>query len=603
MLYVAHSLPRRFVRISQLFSALVLTGVCSLPFVPSFAYAQIGNDAADTVASSAGFSSMSVYEIIGTLINVFLGLLGVVFLLLVLYAGFLWMTAGGDDKQVDKAKKMLINATVGLVITLSAYAITTFVINWISEGTGLGGDGSRSSGGVSVERLSGSLGSGALRDHYPLRNATDVARNTRIIVTFRDAMDIESFISGYDTAGTPTDVSDDTVATAILSENISIYQTADGIETALTAVSVAFSDDLKTFVFDPTEYLGSSTESASYTVFLSPNILDANADEVFTGSDSSGYEWSFETGTTIDTTAPTVQSIIPAAGGTYARNITVQITFDEAVDPTTASGIRTASGDYDTIQTYGLDEVPLEGTYEISNGYRTVTFTPIDDCGTNSCGEIMYCLPATETMGVNVAAATPGTSPPQIDGLPDGIADVSANALDGNGDGTAGDDYTWSFYTTAATELTGAAILSTTPNLSDPENVALDQTISVIFDDVMLMNTVTSDEIVLTNTELLSDTSHEMWYRFDGTALDSLSAEITDPEVAQTQTLVEINHGTFLESIDGKTYVYGVTVGDGVKNQYQNCFAPAEGPSDTGGTCAGPYCCNGVASSTACTLF
>ncbi len=148
MLYVAHSLPRRFVRISQLFSALVLTGVCSLPFVPVFAYAQIDNGAADTVASNAGFSSMSVYEILGTLINVFLGLLGVVFLLLVLYAGFLWMTAGGDDKQVDKAKKILINATVGLVITLSAFEITTFIVNWISDAKRVGGDRSSANGGV-----------------------------------------------------------------------------------------------------------------------------------------------------------------------------------------------------------------------------------------------------------------------------------------------------------------------------------------------------------------------------------------------------------------------------------------------------------------------
>jgi hypothetical protein len=590
------------VRTLQLFFALVLAGVCSLPFFPSFAYAQIGSDAASTVASSAGFSSMGVYEILGTLINVFLGLLGVVFLLLVLYAGFLWMTAGGDDKQVDKSRKILVNAAVGLVITLSAYAITTFIVNLISDATGIGGSAS-SNGGVSVERLSGSLGSGALRDHYPLRNATDVARNTRIIVTFRDAMDIESFISGYDTAGTPTDVSDDTVATAILSENISIYRTANGIETALTDVSVAFSDDLKTFVFDPATYLGSSTESVSYTVFLSPNILDANADEVFTGAHSSGYEWSFETGTVIDTTAPTVESIIPAAGGTYARNITVQITFDEAVDPTTASGIRTVSGDYDTIQAYGLDQVPLQGTYEISNGYRTVTFIPIDACGTNSCGDTMYCLPGEETMKVRVAAATPGTSPPQVDGIPDGIVDISANALDGNGDGTAGDDYVWSFYTTTATELTGATILSTTPDLSNVENVALDQDVQIIFDDVMLVNTVTSDEITMTNTELSTDTSHEMWYRFESTALDVSGAEIVDPSTAHMQTLIEISHGTFLESTDGKTYVYGVTVGDGVKNQYQNCFAPAEGPSNSGGTCTGPYCCNGVASSTACTLF
>lgn len=597
---VAHSLSRRFVRISQLLFALAFVSV-PLFGMPLFAHAQIDN-AAEDVASAAGLSTSSVFDIIGTLINVFLGLLGIVFLLLVLYAGFLWMTAGGDDKQVDKARKMLVNATVGLVITLSAYAITTFIVNWISEGTGLGG-GSGSSGSVSVERLSGSLGSGALRDHYPSRNETDVARNTRIIVTFRDAMDIESFISGYDNAGTPTDTSDDTTATAILAENVSIYETADGIETALTDVSVTFSDDLKTFVFDPAEYLGSSTENASYTVFLSPDILDADGDAVFTGSNSSGYEWSFETGTTIDTSPPTVQSYIPAAGATYARNITVQITFDEAVDPTTASGTRSSGAGYDVIQTAGADAVPLDGTYEISNGYRTVTFTPVDDCGTNSCGETIYCLPASDTISVLAQAATVGTSPPQVDGIADGIADVAGNALDANGDGTAGDDQEWSFTTTAATELDGAAITSITPDISE-SNVSLDQTISVLFDDVMLVNTLTSDNIELTNTELSTDSSHEMWYRFESTFLDSSDAEVILDTQTPTQTVVEISHGTFLESVNGLTYMYGVTVGDGVKNQYQNCFAPAEGPSDDGGTCTGTnYCCNGSAQSTACTLF
>lgn len=603
MIFVSHSLSRRFVRISQYLFTLVFASAFFVSCAPNVALAQ-ATDSAAQVASSAGFGSTSLFDIIGTIINVALGLLGVIFLILVIYAGFLWMTAGGDDKQVEKAKKMLINATVGLVITLSSYAIATFVINWITDGTGLGNGGGSGPGGVSLEPLSGALGSGALRDHYPERNATDVPRNTRIMVTFRDAMNIESFISGYSVNGTPTDTSDDTVATTIDSAHVSMYRTADGIETALTAVSVSFSEDLKTFVFDPTEYLGSSTDSVSYTVFLSPDITDANGNAVFTGSTGDGYEWSFETGTTIDTTAPTVVSVIPVAGGTYAKNITVQMIFDEAIDPTTVSGTRTSSGGFDIIQTSGADGVPVEGTYDISNGYTTVTFTSADDCGTNSCGDTLYCLPGGDSITVTATAATPGVNPPQVDVYPyDGIADVSANALDGNGDGTSGDDYAWSFTTTDSIELSGPTISSITPDLSARENVALDQSVLILFDDVVLANTLNSDNIVFTNTETSSGDSHEMWYRFGATFLDSASSEVTTSSTSIAQTLAEITHGTFLESVDGKLYMYGVTVGDGVKNQYQNCFAPAEGPSSDGGTCSGPYCCNGVASSTACTLF
>ncbi len=601
MAYADHSLSRRFVRISQFFSSLLIAGV-SLLGMPAFVHAQ-SSDASASIADAAGLSSASIFDIIGTLINVFLGLLGVVFLLLVLYAGFLWMTAGGDDGKVEKAKKILINATIGIVITLSSYAITSFIVNWISTGTGFGSRGSGSGGSVAVERLSGSLGSGALRDHYPTRNATDVARNTRIMVTFKEAMDIESFISGYDTSGTPEDTSDDEVATQILSENVSIYRTADGVEAALTNVSVAFSEDLQTFIFDPAEYLGSATESVSYTVFLSPNILSASGNEVFTGANSDGYEWSFETGTTVDTTAPRVVSVVPTASGTYARNIAVQVTFSEAVDPTAATGTRTSSGGFDNIQTAPTSGSPLAGTYEIANGYKTVTFISADACGTNSCGETMYCLPGSENIRVNIAAATPGANPPQVDTFPyDGIVDASANALDGNSDGVAGDDYTWSFSTTGAIELGGPTISSITPNILE-SNVALDQPVNILFDDVLLANTVASENIAFTNKETTSGTSHEMWYRFESVFLDSSGSEITSESAVPAQTMVSISHGTFLESIEGRMYMYGVTAGNGIRNQYQNCYAPAEGPDSEGGTCSGPYCCNGVASTTACTLF
>lgn len=65
---------------------------------------------------------------IGKIIGVALSLLGVIFLVLMIYGGFLWMTARGDGGQVDKAKGMITTAIVGLIIVLSAYAITYFVI-------------------------------------------------------------------------------------------------------------------------------------------------------------------------------------------------------------------------------------------------------------------------------------------------------------------------------------------------------------------------------------------------------------------------------------------------------------------------------------------
>lgn len=56
-----------------------------------------------------------------------LELLGIIFLALTIYAGALWMTAGGNEEQVGKAKKLLSQAVIGLIIILSAYSITLMV--------------------------------------------------------------------------------------------------------------------------------------------------------------------------------------------------------------------------------------------------------------------------------------------------------------------------------------------------------------------------------------------------------------------------------------------------------------------------------------------
>ncbi len=80
---------------------------------------------------------------IGLIIRTILSLLGVIFLILILYAGFLWMTAGGNEEQLTKAKNLLKNSAIGLAIVLAAYAITYFVIGWLGwslydTGMGLG---------------------------------------------------------------------------------------------------------------------------------------------------------------------------------------------------------------------------------------------------------------------------------------------------------------------------------------------------------------------------------------------------------------------------------------------------------------------------------
>lgn len=72
-------------------------------------------------------------DVIGKLIKWVLGFVGTIFFALMLYAGFLWMTAQGETEKVDKARSILIQATIGVVIIALAYAITFAVTTGVQE--------------------------------------------------------------------------------------------------------------------------------------------------------------------------------------------------------------------------------------------------------------------------------------------------------------------------------------------------------------------------------------------------------------------------------------------------------------------------------------
>jgi len=77
---------------------------------------------------SGGAVSDWLDTIVGQIITVVLGFLGVIFLILIIYSGFQWMTAGGNEETITKAKKRLTNAVIGLVIVMAGYIISYFVI-------------------------------------------------------------------------------------------------------------------------------------------------------------------------------------------------------------------------------------------------------------------------------------------------------------------------------------------------------------------------------------------------------------------------------------------------------------------------------------------
>jgi len=112
----------------------------SLLVVPSLVKAvpNIGVDSAQQIAGQAGYAPANEYtlsETVGRYIRVILSLTGTIFLGLTVYAGFLWMTASGNEEQVTKATDIIKMAVIGLVITLAAFSITAFVVSRVGTTT------------------------------------------------------------------------------------------------------------------------------------------------------------------------------------------------------------------------------------------------------------------------------------------------------------------------------------------------------------------------------------------------------------------------------------------------------------------------------------
>ncbi len=76
---------------------------------------------------------------ITNIVTAVFSILGLIFLFLILYAGFLWMTAMGDPKKVTKAKDILSQAVIGLIIVVTSYAISFFVVNLVGTAGGFDG--------------------------------------------------------------------------------------------------------------------------------------------------------------------------------------------------------------------------------------------------------------------------------------------------------------------------------------------------------------------------------------------------------------------------------------------------------------------------------
>ena len=116
--------------------AISLSLMVCLTMIAGAVNAQIDTTLLGQIGTESGQETgTELPTVLGNIIRIVLGFLGVVLLGIVLYGGFLYMTSGGAEDRAKKGKSWITNGIIGLLIILAAYAITSFVIDKLTEAT------------------------------------------------------------------------------------------------------------------------------------------------------------------------------------------------------------------------------------------------------------------------------------------------------------------------------------------------------------------------------------------------------------------------------------------------------------------------------------
>lgn len=574
-----------------------------------------------------GLANFDIRIIIANIIRAALGLIGIVLVGLILYAGYLWMTAGGNEDQIGQAKGIIRNAVIGLAIILSAYSIVAFIIKML----GIQDDpGAQTPTNTAPSQNYNFAGSGALgkvvKDHYPARDQKDVPRNSKIVVTFSKPVYLPSFVVDTNNSKTLGDCINTDKATfnwntdcdhatttpsgagpKLMDDFINVKRTDNGqpITGLVVLSSVSTYNSVQghfTLVLKPITnssvsdggYLGSETESIGYTVNLGKKILENNSennypsifDKQHVGNDY--YAWQFICNNSLDLTPPTVVDVFPKSLANNpkgeARNSVVQITFSEPIDPTGLQGDFSTSsfgannyykapklGTDQYIYLKNLKNILPAGTFNLVNNYQTLEFTPSLKCGVNACGGDVFCLNEDEyTLLLKAAKTLAGSFQSQPFS---GVADMASNALDGNKNGSA---------------QTATTTLPVFDNWLIPDNhywsFKINSEIDIIAPYLTNITPAVDSDYVDKNQKLQMVFSKRMRVgslsSIDLVEYPTVTADGSPwipayhkPFLALDYQTVTIEHPTFLEN-----EFYMPVVSSTVEDAHFNCFYPGLGP-------------------------
>lgn len=376
-----------------------------------------------------GLSSTDPITIILNIISWFLGITALIAVVLVLYGGFIWMTSNGNEEKIEKAKQVLKNAVIGLLIIMSAWGIVLYLISVFSDATGTStttGDGTGSScRGCSIPTSGSTFG---VLSTNPESSETDVVLCTDVTVRMTADIDQTSVnsstffvqVSGGKVAGASCSANNE-CASSVCSESQCVGDTLVG------TIGFGPGDTTDYFNFVPDN---SFEQDTTYEVTVAGGStgvqsLDATDDGIDDSlSMSATYSWTFTTGSETDTTPPTVQinssSPYPADGATdVCLNTVINFDFSEPMRITTFNDdvsfvVDDASaGVPDWTDGVALDGWSFGGEFDYAQARPDVELNP-----NNTYGVRLYGGDAIN----NFAGA---------------LTDSCGNALDGDADGTS----------------------------------------------------------------------------------------------------------------------------------------------------------------------
>jgi len=316
----------------------------ALFLAPALAWAAGDVPTLSGVVQGTGLPMVNLTVFLLAILRIFFGLLGVIAVALLIYGGFIWMTASGEPDKVAKAKQIIYNTIIGLIIIFSAFAITSFLMAWL---TGLGGGGN----GGGTTRIPGgdgdwgrsAIGAGPIQSVYPAPNAVNVPINTRIAVTFKvnidpssicELADGETYCNGNKMknvticaiSSTSSDCLPDPEFSADAYANTVVYQTDAA--------------DQRTFVFSAQNYLGlDDNQVRIFKVHLGAGLeAVATNESVFANLRYPDYAWAFKTNGVLDFSPPEV-----ARMGIYPNPDNTQDSYNVGAQSTAGSVTVTAS--------------------------------------------------------------------------------------------------------------------------------------------------------------------------------------------------------------------------------------------------------------------